>query len=169
MTRSLQHGARVRLSQVGLFADGAAVKSVGAETFRICQALVDDMVLVDTDAICAAIKDVFEATRSILEPAGALSIAGLKAYVVREKLRDTSLVAVASGANMNFDRLRYVSERAELGEEREAVLALVIPERPGSFKTFCHLLGAHNITEFNYRYAHPEEAVVFVGVEVQNR
>ena len=169
MSRSLCQGQRVRLQQVGLFADGVAVKSVGVETFRLCQELVDDMVVVDTDAICAAIKDVFEDTRSILEPAGALSIAGAKAYVAREKLHDTTLVAVASGANMNFDRLRHVSERAELGEEREAILAVIIPERPGSFKSFCHLLGPRNITEFNYRYADPTDAVVFVGVEVQNR
>lgn len=169
MSRSLRQGTRVRLQQVGLFADGVAGKYVGAETFRICQELVDDMVLVDTDAICAAIKDVFEDTRSILEPAGALSVAGAKAYVARENLHDATLVAIASGANMNFDRLRHVSERAELGEEREAVLAAIIPERPGSFKAFCRLLGGRNITEFNYRYAHPEEAVVFVGVQVQNR
>src|SRR5262245_62533014 len=125
MARSLCQGQRVRLQQVGLFADGVAVKSVGVETFRLCQELVDDMVVVDTDAICAAIKDVFEDTRSILEPAGALSIAGAKAYVAREKLHDTTLVAVASGANMNFERLRHVSERAELGEEREAILAVM--------------------------------------------
>lgn len=169
MTRSLEAGQRVRLAQVGLFADGVAVKYVGAETFSMCQTLVDDMILVDTDAICAAIKDVFEDTRSILEPAGALSIAGLKAYVGRENLRDAHLVAVASGANMNFDRLRHVAERAELGEGREAVLAVTIPERPGSFQAFCELLGARSITEFNYRYADPHEAIVFVGVEVPNR
>jgi threonine dehydratase len=169
MARSLEQGTRVRLQQVGLFADGVAVKYVGAETFRICQELVDEIVVVDTDAICAAIKDVFEDTRSILEPAGALSIAGVKAYVAREKPHDATLVAIASGANMNFDRLRHVSERAELGEEREAVLAAIIPERPGSFKAFCCLLGARSITEFNYRYANPDEAVVFVGVQVQSR
>jgi threonine dehydratase len=169
MTRSLQCGTRIQLQHVGLFADGVAVKAVGEETFRICQELVDDMVLVDTDAICAAIKDVFEDTRSILEPAGALSIAGLKAYVTQHKLRDATLVAVASGANMNFDRLRHVSERAELGEEREAILAVTIPERPGSFKAFCALLGPRSITEFNYRYADPQEAVVFVGVQVESR
>jgi threonine dehydratase len=169
MTRSLQCGTRIQLQHVGLFADGVAVKAVGEETFRICQELVDDMVLVDTDAICAAIKDVFEDTRSILEPAGALSIAGLKAYATQHKLRDAILVAVASGANMNFDRLRHVSERAELGEEREAILAVTIPERPGSFKAFCALLGPRSITEFNYRYADPQEAVVFVGVQVESR
>jgi threonine dehydratase len=169
MYQSLRQGKRVQLQQVGLFADGVAVKTVGEETFRLCQELVDDIILVDTDAICAAIKDVFEDTRSILEPAGALSIAGVKAYVAREALRDESLVAVASGANMNFERLRHVSERAELGEEREAILAVTIPERPGSFKAFCALLGPRNVTEFNYRYADAEAAHVFVGVQVQNR
>jgi threonine dehydratase len=169
MYQSLQQGARVTLPQVGLFADGVAVKRVGEETFRLCQALVDEIILVDTDAICAAIKDVFEDTRSILEPAGALSIAGAKAYVVREKLHGQTLVAIASGANMNFDRLRHVSERAELGEEREAILAVTIPERPGSFKTFCALLGPRSITEFNYRYADQDKAHVFVGVQLQSR
>ncbi len=169
MYRSLKQGTRVQLAQVGLFADGVAVRQVGEETFRLCQQLVDDIILVDNDAICAAIKDVFEDTRSILEPAGALSIAGVKAYVAREHCRDEMLMAIASGANMNFDRLRHVSERAEIGEEREALLAVTIPERPGSFKTFCSLLGPRNITEFNYRYADPHEAHVFVGVEVFNR
>jgi threonine dehydratase len=142
---------------------------VGEETFRICRELVDEIVLVDTDAICAAIKDVFEDTRSILEPAGAVSIDGAKAYVTREELQGETLVAVASGANMNFDRLRHVSERAELGEEREAILAVTIPERPGSFKAFCALLGPRNVTEFNYRYADRDEAHVFVGVQVGSR
>jgi threonine dehydratase len=169
MYQSLRQGRRVQLQQVGLFADGVAVKQVGEETFRLCQALVDEIILVDTDAVCAAIKDVFEETRSILEPAGALSIAGAKAYVTREKWRGKTLVAVASGANMNFDRLRHVSERAELGEEREAILAVTIPERPGSFKAFCALLGPLSITEFNYRYADLKAAHVFVGVQVQNR
>jgi threonine dehydratase len=169
MYRSLRAGQRVRLSQVGLFADGVAVKQVGEETFRLCRQFVDEIVLVDTDAICAAIKDVFEDTRSILEPAGALSIAGAKAYVAREDLRGATLVAIASGANMNFDRLRHVSERAEIGEEREAVFAVTIPERPGSFKAFCSLLGPRNITEFNYRYADSEQAHVFVGIQVQRR
>ncbi|HRP96694.1 MAG TPA: threonine ammonia-lyase, biosynthetic [Rhodocyclaceae bacterium] len=169
MTRSLAAGERVMLEQVGLFADGAAVKQVGAETFRLCQQYVDEMILVDNDAICAAIKDVFEDTRSILEPAGALAVAGAKEYAKRHKLRDKSLVAVASGANMNFDRLRFVAERAELGEQREAVLAVTIPERPGSFKKFCSLVGHRNITEFNYRYADPQQAHIFVGVTVHNR
>jgi threonine dehydratase len=169
MHRSLKAGRRVRLDQVGLFADGVAVKEVGEETFRLCRRCVDEVILVDTDALCAAIKDVFEDTRSILEPAGALAIAGAKAYVAREKIRGETLVAIASGANMNFDRLRFVAEQAELGEQREAVLAVTIPERPGSFRTFCALIGPRNITEFNYRYADPQEAHVFVGVSVHDR
>lgn len=169
MTRSLERGERVLLEQVGLFADGAAVKQVGEETFRLCRDYVDEMIVVDNDAICAAIKDVFEDTRSILEPAGALAVAGAKEYINRHKLRDKHLVAIASGANMNFDRLRFVAERAELGEQREAVLAVTIPERPGSFKKFCAVLGNRNITEFNYRYADAAEAHIFVGVTVHNR
>jgi threonine dehydratase len=154
---------------VGIFADGVAVKEVGAETFALCRKYVDEILLVDNDAICAAIKDVFEDTRSILEPAGALSVAGAKAYVEREKLRGETLIAIASGANMNFDRLRHVAERAELGEKREAVFAVTIPEKPGSFKKFCALLGTRAITEFNYRYSGATEARVFVGAQVQNR
>ncbi|NNM83305.1 MAG: threonine ammonia-lyase, biosynthetic [Burkholderiales bacterium] len=169
MRRSLLAGSRVRLDQVGLFADGVAVKLVGEETFRICQECVDEIVLVDTDEICAAIKDVFEDTRSILEPAGALAIAGAKKYVAEHRLSNRYLVAIASGANMNFDRLRYIAERAELGEAREAILAVTIPEQPGSFKKFCSTLGKRNITEFNYRYSDPREAHVFVGVQVHNR
>ena len=169
MYRSLRKKERVTLAQVGIFADGVAVKQVGEETFRICRELVDEIVLVDTDAICAAIKDVFEDTRSILEPAGALSIAGAKLYAAREKLKNKTLVTIASGANMNFDRLRHVAERAELGEQREAVLAVTIPEKPGSFKAFCALLGTRSITEFNYRYSDSGAAHVFVGVQVQNR
>ena len=163
MHQALEQGRRVELPEVGLFADGVAVKQVGEETFRLCRQFVDEIVLVDNDAICAAIKDVFEDTRSILEPAGALSVAGVKQYAAGRGLRDTTLVAVASGANMNFDRLRHVSERAELGEAREAILAVTIPERPGSFKAFCALLGPRNVTEFNYRYADAAEAHVFVG------
>ena len=166
MTESLKQGKRVVLEQVGLFADGAAVKQVGEHTFALCQQYVDEMIVVDNDAICAAIKDVFEDTRSILEPAGALSVAGLKAYVERENMHDKTLVAIASGANMNFDRLRFVAERAEIGEKREAVLAVTIPEKPGAFKTFCRLLGNRNITEFNYRYSDPKEAHIFVGVAI---
>ncbi len=169
MYRSLKAGRRVVLDQVGLFADGVAVRQVGVETFRLCRRFVDEVIRVDTDAICAAIKDVFEDTRAILEPAGALAIAGAKAYAARGSVRGRTLVAVASGANMNFDRLRFVAEEAELGEHREAILAVTIPERPGSFKAFCTQLGPRNVTEFNYRYEDPGKARVFVGVQVQNR
>ena len=169
MTQSLAVGKRVKLKQVGLFADGAAVKYVGEETFRLCQQYVDEMICVDTDAICAAIKDAFENTRAVLEPAGALAVAGAKEYARRHKLKDRTLVAVASGANMNFDRLRFVAERAEVGEQREAVLAVTLPEKPGSYKKFVSLIGARNITEFNYRYKDREAAHVFVGVQVASR
>lgn len=169
MARSIAAGRRVELADVGLFSDGTAVKKVGEETFRIVRALVDEIVVVDTDAVCAAIKDVFQDTRSILEPAGALSVAGLKAYVERTGIRDQALVAVACGANMNFDRLRFVSERAEIGEQREAVFAVTIPEERGSFRRFCALVGHHNITEFNYRIADAHAAHVFVGVQVGDR
>jgi threonine dehydratase len=169
MARSLAAGHRVKLAQVGLFADGVAVKQVGEETFRLCRELVDEMILVDNDDICAAIKDVFEDTRAILEPAGALAVAGAKAWVERRRVRGRTLVAVACGANMNFDRLRFVAERAELGERREAILAVTIPERPGSFRRFCALIGSRNVTEFNYRYGDPEKARVFVGLSIQNR
>ncbi len=169
MARSLAAGRRIKLETVGLFADGAAVKLVGEETFRLCRELVDEMVLVDTDAICAAIKDVFEDTRSILEPAGALAVAGAKEWVRRHKAQGKTLVAVASGANMNFDRLRFVAERAEVGEQREAVLAVTLPEQPGSYKKFVSLIGARNITEFNYRFHDAGEAHVFVGMQVADR
>jgi len=169
MTESLKKGRRVRLDQVGLFADGVAVKEVGKETFRLCRRLVDDMVLVDTDQMCAAIKDVFEDTRVVLEPAGALAVAGAKAWVGRHGARGKTFVAVASGANTNFDRLRFIAEEAEVGEQREAILAVTIPERPGSFRTFCATLGARSVTEFNYRIADSAEAHVFVGVEVHGR
>jgi len=169
MARSLKAGKRVRLDQVGLFADGAAVKYVGQETFRLCREHVEDIVRVDTDAICAAIKDVFEDTRSILEPAGALAIAGAKQWAGHHGHVGKTLVAVASGANMNFDRLRFVAERAEVGEQREAVLAVTLPERPGAYKKFVALIGKRNITEFNYRYHDRGEAHVFVGVQVAHR
>jgi threonine dehydratase len=169
MYRSLKEGRRIKLAQVGLFADGVAVKQVGEETFRLCRELVDEVILVDTDSICAAIKDVFEDTRTILEPSGALAVAGAKVYANREKISHKTLVAIASGANMNFDRLRHISERAELGEQREAIMSVRIPEEPGSFKKFCTMLGAKSITEFNYRYSDPKEAHVFVGVSVRNR
>ncbi|EFA70644.1 threonine ammonia-lyase, biosynthetic [Cylindrospermopsis raciborskii] len=169
MYQSLKAGHRVRLSQVGLFADGVAVKEVGEETFRLCQEYVDEIMLVDTDATCAAIKDVFEDTRSILEPAGALAIAAAKCYAEREQLQGKTLVAVACGANMNFDRLRFVAERAEFGERREAIFAVNIPEKPGSLKQFCECLGDRNLTEFNYRIADDREAHIFVGVQIENR
>ncbi len=169
MTRSLKKGKVIRLDQVGLFADGVAVKEVGDETFRLCRQLVDEMLLVDTDEICAAIKDVFEDTRVVLEPAGALATAGAKAWAEKHSFKNKTLVAIASGANTNFDRLRFIAEEAELGEHREAVLAVTIPERPGSFKKFCATLGARSVTEFNYRIAESREAHIFVGVEVQGR
>ena len=169
MARSLAAGRRVTLPHVGLFADGVAVRQVGRETFRLARKYVDEIVRVDTDAICAALKDVFEDTRSILEPAGALAVAGVKAWVAQHRVRGRTFAAIACGANMNFDRLRFVAERAELGEQREAVLAVVIPERPGSFREFCALLGKRSITEFNYRYADPKVAHLFVGLEVANR
>lgn len=169
MAQSLRAGRPVRLEEVGLFSDGTAVKQVGDETFRLCQKFVDDIVLVDTDAVCAAIKDVFEDTRAVLEPAGALAIAGLKKWVAREGVRDKTLVAVACGANMNFDRLRFVSERAEIGEQREAVFAVTIPEERGSFKRFCQIIGDRNVTEFNYRIADSKKAHIYVGVQTRNR
>ncbi len=159
----------MRLPNVGLFADGVAVREVGEETFRLCQEYVDEIILVDTDDTCAAIKDVFEDTRSILEPAGALAIAGAKAYVEREQIEGQTLVAVACGANMNFDRLRFVAERAEFGERREAIFAVTIPEEPGSLRKFCDCMGKRNLTEFNYRIADEKEAHIFVGVQIQNR
>ncbi|HXN16497.1 MAG TPA: threonine ammonia-lyase, biosynthetic, partial [Usitatibacter sp.] len=169
MHRSLKAGRRVTLPHVNLFADGVAVRQVGRETLRLCRTLVDDMVLVDTDEICAAIKDIFEDTRTVLEPAGALALAGAKRWIERRSVKARTLVVVASGANMNFDRLRFVAERAELGEHREAVLAVTIPERPGSFRALCALLGRRSVTEFNYRYAPGGEAHVFLGVSVSER
>ena len=169
MKQSIAKGHRVCLDQVGLFADGTAVKFVGEETFRLCKEYLDDIILVDTDAICAAIKDVFEDTRSILEPAGALAVAGAKEYARQHKLKDRNLIAVTSGANMNFDRLRFVAERAEFGEQREAVFAVTLPERPGAYKKFLALIGKRNVTEFNYRYHTAAEAHVFVGVQVVDR
>jgi threonine dehydratase len=169
MSQSLKKGERVRLPTVGLFADGVAVRYVGEETFRLCQEYVDEIILVDTDATCAAIKDVFEDTRSILEPAGALAIAGAKAYVEREGITDQNLIAIACGANMNFDRLRFVAERAEIGERREAIFAVTIPEARGSFRRFCECLGDRNITEFNYRIAAADEAHIFVGLQITKR
>ena len=166
MLRSVRAGKRVQLADVGLFADGTAVKQVGAETFRLTRALVDDFVVVDTDAVCAAIKDVFQDTRSILEPSGALGVAAIKSYVEQHKLKGKTLVAITSGANMNFDRLRFVAERAEVGEQREALFAVTIPEERGSFKRFCELIGPRAVTEFNYRIADTQLAHVFVGLAI---
>jgi len=164
---ALKAGERVTLPHVGIFADGVAVKQIGKHTWDICKDNVDEVVTVTTDEICAAIKDVFEDTRSILEPAGALSVAGMKKYVQREGVEDVNLISILSGANMNFDRLRYVSERTEVGEQREAILAVTIPEKPGSFRQFIQALHKRNITEFNYRYSSPDEAHIFVGVQIQ--
>jgi threonine dehydratase len=167
MQQALAKGRRVKLDQVGIFADGVAVRQVGKEPFRIARQCVDEMLLVSTDEICAAIKDIFDDTRSIAEPAGALGIAGLKKYVEREGIADKHLIAIDSGANINFDRLRHVSERAELGERREALLGVTIPERPGSFLEFCRLIGKRSVTEFNYRFADAARAHVFAGIELR--
>ncbi|HEY3302566.1 MAG TPA: threonine ammonia-lyase, biosynthetic [Candidatus Binatia bacterium] len=168
MYRSLRSGRRVLLDHAGAFADGVAVRQVGRETLRLCRRLVDKIVLVSNDEICGAMKDVYEDCRLILEPAGALSIAGLGRYCERARWRGRNLIAVASGANVNFDRLRYVAERADIGERREAIFAVTIPERPGALRRFCAILGDHNITEFNYRYADPSRARIFVGVQVRD-
>ncbi|MFN5130814.1 MAG: threonine ammonia-lyase, biosynthetic [Burkholderiales bacterium] len=170
MAQSLACGERVVLSEVGLFSDGTAVKQVGLETFALAQQFVDEVICVNTDAICAAIKDVFQDTRSIMEPAGALAIAGAKVWAERpDQAKHKTLVAIACGANMNFDRLRFVSERAEIGEQREAIFAVTIPEQRGSFKRFCALIGERNVTEFNYRMSDLKRAHVFVGIQIQAR
>jgi threonine dehydratase len=163
---ALDKGRRVTLPQVGIFADGVAVSTIGKETFRVIRKSIDDSITVNTDEICAAIKDIFDDTRSIAEPAGALALAGLKKYVVEHGLEGKTLLAIDSGANTNFDRLRYISERTEFGEKREAIFSVKIPERRGSFKKFCAALGKRNITEFNYRYADSSEARIFVGVQI---
>ena len=163
---ALAAGHRVQLDQVGLFADGVAVKLIGEETFRVARSRVDAVVLVSTDEICAAIKDIFDDTRGIAEPAGALAVAGLKRYVERDRIHGQHLIAIESGSNVNFDRLRHIAERAELGERREALFAVEIPERPGSFLAFCRVIGKRQITEFNYRYADALRAQVFVGIEL---
>jgi len=169
MVRSVRAGERLVLGDVGLFSDGTAVKLVGEETFRLARALVDDFLLVDADSVCAAIKDVFEDTRSILEPAGALAVAGVKQYVAQHGAGTGSLIAITSGANVNFDRLRLVAERAEVGEEREALFAVTIPEQRGSFRRFCEAVGQRSVTEFNYRISDAETAHVFVGLAVADR
>jgi len=169
MLRSVRAGKRVQLHDVGLFSDGTAVKLVGEETFRLTRELVDDFVVVDTDEVCAAIKDVFQDTRSILEPAGALGVAAIKQYAETHKCRGKTFVAITCGANMNFDRLRFVAERAEVGEQREALFAVTIPEERGSFKRFCELIGPRSVTEFNYRISDPAIAHVFVGLAIHGR
>ncbi|MDH5540917.1 MAG: threonine ammonia-lyase, biosynthetic, partial [Rhizobacter sp.] len=169
MIQSVQAGRRVSLADVGLFSDGTAVKLVGKETFRLTRELVDDFCVVDTDAVCAAIKDVFQDTRSILEPAGALGVAAIKQYAQQHRSKGQTYVAITCGANMNFDRLRFVAERAEVGEEREALFAVTIPEERGSFKRFCELIGPRAVTEFNYRIADEKVAHVFVGIATSNR
>jgi threonine dehydratase len=169
MARSLAAGRRISMSEVGLFSDGTAVRQVGRHTFHLCRRYVDEIVKVDTDGICAAIKDVFQDARAVLEPAGALAVAGCKSYVQREGLRGANLVAVCSGANMNFDRLRFVSERAEVGEQREALFAVTLPEARGSFKRFCALLGTRSVTEFNYRISDSAVAHIFVGIQTDGR
>ncbi|WP_430765379.1 threonine ammonia-lyase, biosynthetic [Pseudomonas citronellolis] len=162
---ALAAGERVVLPQVGIFADGVAVAQIGAHNFEVCRHYVDEVITVGSDEICAAIKDIYDDTRSITEPAGALAVAGIKKYVARDDAAGQTLVAIDSGANINFDRLRHVAERAELGEQREAILAVTIPERPGSFKAFCEAVGKRQITEFNYRYNRSEEAQIFVGIQ----
>jgi len=165
---AMNAGERVKLDQVGIFADGVAVNMIGEETFRVIRENIDGVITVSTDEICAAIKDIYDDTRAITEPAGALAIAGLKKYVENEKIKGQTLLAVNSGANINFDRLRHISERTEIGEKREAIFAVEIPEKSGSFKQFCTALQKRNITEFNYRYSDPEKALVFVGIQLEN-
>ncbi|QIB65487.1 threonine ammonia-lyase, biosynthetic [Kineobactrum salinum] len=163
---ALERGRRAVLPEVGLFADGCAVAQIGKEPFRVIRHTVDEVITAGTDEICAAIKDIFEDTRAIAEPAGALALAGLKKYVEHSGVQQQELLAIVSGANTNFDRLRYISERTEIGEQREAVISVTIPERPGSFRAFCGALGRRNITEFNYRYSDPGQALVFLGLSV---
>ncbi|MEZ5450963.1 MAG: threonine ammonia-lyase, biosynthetic, partial [Thiolinea sp.] len=166
MYTALQRNERITLPQIGTFADGAAVKQVGEKTFEIARQVVDEVITVSTDETCAAIKDVFEDTRTLLEPAGALGVAGLKKYIATHDWQDKDLITITSGANINFDRLRHVAERAELGEGREVLLAVTIPEQPGSFKQFCQAIGSRSISEFNYRYADTHSAQVFAGVKI---
>ncbi len=168
MKQSMKEGHPVELSQVGLFSDGTAVKLVGDETFRICNTYLDDIVLVDSDEVCAAIKDVFEDTRSIVEPAGALPVAGAKSWAKKNGIEGKTLVAVTSGANMNFERLRFVTERAAMGEEKEAMYAVTIPEVQGSYRKFCRLIGDRAVTEFNYRISDSHEAQIFVGIQTKS-
>ena len=168
MQKSLAAGKLITLDHVGIFADGVAVRRVGDETFRICQQLVDEIVTVDTDQICAAIRDIFEDTRSIVEPAGALAVAGVKKYIAANSIENQAFVVINGGANVNFDRLRHIAERAAIGEQREMLLGVEIPEKPGSFRIFCEALGRRSITEFNYRYSDSRKAHIFVGVELRH-
>ena len=168
MRESLAAGKPVVLDHVGIFADGVAVRRVGDETFRLCRELVDDIVIVDTDQICAGIRDIFEDTRSIVEPAGALAVAGVKKYLADSGIQNETFVAINSGANVNFDRLRHIAERAAVGEQREMLLAVEIPEQKGSFRNFCEAIGRRSITEFNYRYSNSSKAHIFVGVELHH-
>ena len=161
-----QQGNRVSLEHVGIFADGVAVRRVGDETFRLCQKYVDEIITVDTDQCCAAIRDIFEDTRSIVEPAGGLAVAGAKKYIALNNISDQTLVTISCGANVNFDRLRHIAERAAIGDRTEMLLAAEIPEQPGSFRRFCEALGRRGITEFNYRYADKNKAHIFVGVQL---
>ncbi|MDN4629514.1 threonine ammonia-lyase, biosynthetic [Erwinia sp. PsM31] len=163
---ALEAGEPVDLPRVGLFAEGVAVKRIGSETFRLCQEYLDDIITVDSDAICAAMKDLFEDVRAVAEPSGALALAGMKKYIQQHQIKGERLAHVLSGANVNFHGLRYVSERCELGEQREALLAVTIPEQKGSFLKFCQLLGGRAVTEFNYRFADPDNACIFVGVRL---
>ena len=166
MKTSLAAGEPVTLDHVGIFADGVAVRRVGDETFRLCRLFVDEIITVDTDQICAAIRDIFEDTRSIVEPAGGLAVAGAKKYVAERGIFGQTLVTISCGANVNFDRLRHIAERAAVGEQTEMLLAAEIPEEPGSFRRFCEALGRRGITEFNYRYADQNKAHIFVGVQL---
>ncbi len=169
MQQSVQADTAIVLKEVGLFSDGTAVKQVGDETLKITKYLVDEIITINTDEVCAAIKDIFEDTRSIVEPAGALAVAGLKKYVEKNACREEHLIAINCGANINFDRLSFVAERAQIGEAKEALFAISIPEQAGSLKRFCTLLGTHHITEFNYRYANNKQAHIFVGIKVENQ
>ena len=168
LAAAMQAKRRVKLKEVGIFADGVAVRQIGQNTFKMIQKRIDEVITVSTDQICAAIKDTYDDTRAICEPAGAVSLAGLKKYVELHGIKGKTLIAINSGANMNFDRLRHVSERAEIGERREALLAVEIAEKPGSFKTFCQLIGKRQITEFNYRYSDTKRAMVFAGIQLSH-
>ncbi len=167
MHDSLKMGERVVLDHVGMFADGVAVRQVGEEPFRLCKKYVDEMILVSVDETSAALKDIFDDTRTVMEPSGALAVAGMKKYIANHELKGENLVAVTSGANVNFDRLRHIAERADIGEQREALLAVTVPEQPGSFRKFCQTIGRRSVTEFNYRYANKHKAHVFVGLELR--